>query len=338
MDNNYIKQYYKEHLLRKKRIPNDIIEYLNNKFIDNPYMDIIDKLLCVLNDRGDVPRCTVCGKPCKRIGNHTYRQTCCNSKCIYELKKLSMFKKYGVENPFQLDSVKEKIKQTNIERYGFDNPSKSTKIQDKIKTTNLEKYGTEYVMSNDNIKEKVKQTCIKKYGVDNVQKSDLIKKHTIEHNLEKYGVEYTTQLQSTINKIHESKTKHKTHTGSKEEDKAYEFLTTIFTDIKRQYKSEEYPFACDFYIVDKDLYVECNFHWTHGKHNFNKDNPDDIKKLNLWKDRSLKKNYYISAIDVWTNRDFMKRKVAEEHGLNYLVFFSLSELKLYFNMKYKKSA
>lgn len=337
MNNEYIKQYYKEHSLNKNKIPVNIIEYLNTQFIDKSGMDIIDKLLCILNDTNDVPRCPICGKPCKRDG-YKYHKSCGNSKCIYGLKMQSMIKKYGVANPFQLESVKEKIKKTNIERYGVDNPAKSQKVRDKIKATNLEKYGTEYVMSNDSIKEKVRQTCIKKYGVDNVKKSELIKKHTIEHNLEKYGVEYPTQLQSTIDKIHESKTKHKTHTCSKEEDKVYELLKTMYNDIRRQYKSEEYPFACDFYIADNDLYIECNFHWTHGKHCFDKNNPDDIKKLNLWKKRAEEKDYYISAIDVWTNRDIMKREVAEKHGLNYLEFFSFSELKNYFYALDKKQA
>ena len=337
MNNEYIKQYYKEHSLNKNKIPVNIIEYLNTQFIDKSDMDIIDKLLCILNDTNDVPRCPICEKPCKRDG-YKYHKSCGNSKCIYGLRKQSMLKKYGVVNPFQLESVKEKIRKTNIERYGVDNPAKSQKVWDKIKATNLEKYGTEYVMSNDGIKEKVRQTCIKKYGVDNVQKSELIKKHTIEHNIEKYGVEYPTQLQSTIDKIYESKTKHKTHTCSKEEDKVYELLKTIYTDIKRQYKSEDYPFACDFYIADNDLYIECNFHWTHGKHGFDKNNPDDIKKLNLWKKRSKEKDYYISAINVWTTRDVMKRKIAEKHGLNYLEFFSFSELKNYFYTLDKKQA
>ena len=112
----------------------------------------------------------------------------------------------------------------------------------------------------------------------------------------------------------------------------------MYNDIRRQYKSEEYPFACDFYIADNDLYIECNFHWTHGKHCFDKNNPDDIKKLNLWKKRSKEKDYYISAIDVWTNRDIMKREIAGKHGLNYLEFFSFSELKNYFYALNKKQA
>lgn len=284
----------------------------------------------------NIPKCPICGNICKQSHGH-YNKTCGNQKCISTLAKQTFFNRFGVSNPFQLESVKEKIKKTNIERYGVDNPAKSQKVWDKIKATNLKKYGTEIALASDYVKEKRKETVLKKYGVDNVQKSELIKQSTIEHNLKKYGVEYPTQLQSTIDKIHESKTKHKTHTCSKEEDKVYDFLKTIYTDIRRQYKSEEYPFACDFYIADNDLYIECNFHWTHGRHNFDKNNPDDIKKLNLWKKRSKEKDYYISAIDVWTNRDIMKREVAEKHGLNYLEFFSFSELKTYFNnIEYKK--
>ena len=274
-------------------------------------MDIIDKLLCILNDTNDVPRCPICGKPCKRDG-YKYHKSCGNSKCIYGLRKQSMLKKYGVVNPFQLESVKEKI--------------------------NLERYGTEMALASDYVKEKRKETVLEKYGVDNVGKCEVIKEKRKETCLKKYGVEYTTQLQSTIDKIHESKTKHKTHTCSKEEDKVYELLKTMYNDIRRQYKSEDYPFACDFYIADNDLYIECNFHWTHGKHSFDKNNPDDIKKLNLWKKRSKEKDYYISAIDVWTNRDIMKREIAEKHGLNYLEFFSFSELKNYFYALNKKQA
>lgn len=235
MNNEYIKQYYKEHSLNKNKIPVNIIEYLNTQFIDKSDMDIIDKLLCILNDTNDVPRCHICGKPCKRDG-YKYHKSCGNSKCIYGLKKQSMIKKYGVANPFQLESVKEKIKKTNIERYGVDNPAKSQKVWDKIKATNLERYGTEMALASDYVKEKRKETVLEKYGVDNVGKCEVIKEKRKETCLKKYGVEYTTQLQSTIDKIHESKTKHKTHTCSKEEDKVYELLKTIYTDIKRQYK------------------------------------------------------------------------------------------------------
>ena len=37
-----------------------------------------------------------------------------------------------------------------------------------------------------------------------------------------------------------------------------------------------------------DLYIECNYHWTHGGHIFNKDNINDMEKLNKWKQKNTK--------------------------------------------------
>ena len=184
-------------------------------------------------------------------------------------------------------------------------------------------------LASDYVKEKRKETVLEKYGVDNVGKCEVIKEKRKETCLKKYGVEYTTQLQSTIDKIHESKTKHKTHTCSKEEDKVYELLKTMYNDIRRQYKSEDYPFACDFYIADNDLYIECNFHWTHGNHPFNKYSIVDMIKLSRLKLKARESKYHEIAIDVWTRRDVEKLNYLKH--LNHLIFYSLSEMKDYFN-------
>jgi hypothetical protein len=50
---------------------------------------------------------------------------------------------YGVENVFQLNDVKDKIKNTNIEKYGVDNYTKTKEYIEKTKKTNMEKYGVE---------------------------------------------------------------------------------------------------------------------------------------------------------------------------------------------------
>ena len=44
---------------------------------------------------------------------------------------------------------------------------------------------------------------------------------------------------------------------SKEEDGIFEKLIKIYgkNDIIRQYKSDVYPFPCDFYVISKDLYI-----------------------------------------------------------------------------------
>ena len=38
----------------------------------------------------------------------------------------------------------------------------------------------------------------------------------------------------------------------------------IYNDVIRSYSTDKYPYNCDFYIPSKDVYIECNFHWTHG--------------------------------------------------------------------------
>lgn len=88
----------------------------------------------------------------------------------------------------------------------------------------------------------------------------------------------------------------------------------------RQYKSSQYPFACDFYLTDYDTYIEIQGLWTHGGHPFDKNNQNDIDKLNFWK--SKKSEYYKDAIKTWTIRDVQKRNIAKNNNLNYYEFFS----------------
>lgn len=113
---------------------------------------------------------------------------------------------------------------------------------------------------------------------------------------------------------------------SKQEDEVYKMLCDKFReeDIVRQYKSKKYPFACDFYVKSCNLYIECNFSWTHGGHWFDDSNEEDQKTLQLWKDKGTK--YYENAIETWTVRDVKKRLCAEENNLNYLVFWRLEDV------------
>ena len=75
-----------------------------------------------------------------------------------EVMKRSFQRKYGVDNPGQLDSVKNKIKQTNLEKYGG-HPNKLQENKDRIRNTQIKKYGC--LAWNT---EKQRQTCLEKYG------------------------------------------------------------------------------------------------------------------------------------------------------------------------------
>ena len=65
-----------------------------------------------------------------------------------------------------------------------------------------------------------------------------------------------------------------------------------YPDVMTQYKSEKYPFRCDFYIRSLDLYIELNVHWTHGGMPYDKNNPECQKKLELWKEKAKTSKFY----------------------------------------------
>lgn len=124
--------------------------------------------------------------------------------------------------------------------------------------------------------------------------------------------------------------KNKSLNTSKAEDRCYDILCKLYSDVKRNYKSDLYPFCCDFYVSSKDLYIECNFHWTHGYHFFNKNDSNDIERFNEMVIKSKTSQYYNKAIEVWTIKDLEKLKCATDNKLNYLVFWSEQDFNKYF--------
>lgn len=156
--------------------------------------------------------------------------------------------------------------------------------------------------------DKCKQTTLQRYGVMNAYQIDNIKEKA--HSSE------------AIEKLYTTMKKHKSFKTSKQEDRCYEILTQSFSEVERNYKSYQYPFRCDFYIRQLDCYIECNFHWTHGNHWFNKNDLNDQLKYNDWLQKS---KYFQNALYTWTVRDVEKRQRAKEQNLNYVVLWSMNE-------------
>ena len=245
--------------------------------------------------------------------------------------KETNIKKYGVEYSFQADEVKEKIKQTNMERYGSEYATQSPVVREKIKKTNLKKYGVENVYQNEDIKNKIKQKQELLYGGVGFQ-SDMLRERMQQTNLKRYGnvipmraTQDTLPKDSNVDILPVDKnfnTKKKNHTfnTSKIEKELEVKLRKLYPDLKTQYKSEVYPFACDYYIPSLDLYIEYNGTWTHGDHFFDKDSQDDLKVLELWKSKNTR--YYNNAIIVWTIKDPQKLETAIKNNLNYIAWFN----------------
>ena len=118
--------------------------------------------------------------------------------------KTSIIGKYGVENVFQLESVKDKSKNTLISKYGVDNCFKSSEIQEKKKKTMMERYGVENSGSSSVLLEKMKATNIEKYGYDNYAKTDECKDKIKSTNIERYGSDWYFQSEEYKNKVKSS--------------------------------------------------------------------------------------------------------------------------------------
>lgn len=150
--------------------------------------------------------------------------------------------------------------------------------------------------------------------------------HTKQANIEKAKNIQETDPKYFINwrnLVNQRMRENNTFNKSKPEDEYYEYLKTLYNedDIIRQYKDERYPFACDFYIKSQDLFIECNYSWTHGGHLFNSDSEEDQQTLAEWQEKAKTSDFYKNAIETWTVRDVKKHETAKANNLNYEVIY-----------------
>lgn len=200
-----------------------------------------------------------------------------------------------------------------------------------MRKTNLEKYGKEYYSQTDEYREKVKQTSLMKYGTEHFLQSDVVKDKIMNTVIDRYDVNYIFQRediqemshsQESLEKIYNTKKKNNTFSSSKPEKELEVELRKLFPDLKTQYKSEVYPFACDYYIPSLDLYIEYNGMWTHGGCFYDENDENSRNILEMWKQRSEHSTFYKNAIDGWTQRDILKLNTALENNLNYIAWFN----------------
>ena len=146
-------------------------------------------------------RCDYCGIPfLRKYSNHNIRKEkygmddkdCCDDCRVYKREE-TMIDKYGVDNPFKSEEIKDKIKEIIKEKYGVEDISQSEEIKEKKKQTCLDKYGVEYTLQVPEIREKITETNIEKYGAENPFQVEEIKEKIKQVNMDKCGVKYASQ-------------------------------------------------------------------------------------------------------------------------------------------------
>ena len=305
--------------------------------------------------------CETCGRKTKFLSKYSVYSKYCSIKCMNKdpvhKKKIkdALRAKYGVENPSKLKHVQNTIRERNVQKYGVDWVTKSSKFKDIVKQTNLERYGVEHVFQSEKIKEKIKQTNLERYGTEYATQSKDVQEKTKQTNLERYGVDNFTKtlqykqlfqnkewVQKVYEKIHQTKKKNGSYNRSKVEDKIYQLLVDKFGIVKRQYSSNLYPFACDFYIPEIDTYIEYQGWWHHGTEAFDVNNQKHLEKITLWQEQSIetnihgeRKQQYNSAIHTWTIIDPLKRHMANQNNLILLEFFNEEEFNTWYKKRHK---
>ena len=305
--NSYYRKFYNNPIKYRTKYIN-IKNYLYNRYDDSKSLkETLYRMKYNIDIR---PTCKICGAELELSINNKknkvfpiYCSVSCEMKDPEVMKKHNdaCLKKYGSVNNI------DKRKITCLNKYGVDEAAKVKEIYKKSEETKFLKYNDKHY----NNQNKHRETMINKYGV----KSSFQLPHVREH----------CTSEETKQKIIESKRKNHSFNTSKPEVESFNLLKEKYPDVIRQYKDERYPFLCDFYIPSLDLYIECNYHWTHGGHPFNSENKYDQIQLNEWINNNTK--YYNNAIGTWVIRDVNKRNTAKENKLNYIEFWNIDELK-----------
>ena len=261
--------------------------------------------------------CLECGKPTKFHKDH-YQKFCNKNCCIKYLSKSKEVQKHREE--------------TNLKLYGYKNAMQNKDIKNKFRDNYFEKTGFINPSQNPIVSNKKKETCKKNSGYDNPAKNPLVRKKMDENWFNKTGYygsardpNIRKKMNSHLNIVDENGKKF----HSKDEKEIYDLLKLKFKDVRNNYYSDKYPYQCDFYIPELDLYIEYQGTWHHGKEPFNKDNIIHLNTINEWKNKNTIQ--YNRAIVIWTIEDVAKREMAKKNHLNWLEFFNMKEFINWFN-------
>lgn len=183
--------------------------------------------------------------------------------------------------------------------YNMDNDTKISKMR-KYRETMYERYGVENSYQLEYVRNKI----------DINKRNESIRNRSIKDKVKSKQKEYQTKL------------KNKTFSGpiSKQELILLNRIKTLYPQytIIQQYGDERYPFICDFYIKELDLFIEYQGSQFHQNHPYDPNNEDDLNLANhlleLYKEHG---KYYKAMHDNWTIKDVIKRNTAKENKINF---------------------
>lgn len=217
-----------------------------------------------------------------------------------------------VLTPYEIARRSARTAKTVRSRYGVDHVSQIPSARE-AQRQRAEQYGKQWA-------EKARQTNIERYGFPSWTMGDEARRE-----ISKRMSSARVQRQSLA-----TKKRNATLATSFLENALYELLVEYADQhgmtVVRQHRDEKrYPFAVDFYIPERDLFIELNGSWSHGGHWYEADREMDQKTVQTWRKKGEKSQYYLNALGTWTERDVRKREAARDAQLNYVTLWDGSE-------------
>ena len=329
----------------------DIREYLKNRYNDIPeemftYKEVLWRIKNHIDKR---PVCNVCKNPVSFIGKKSWDLNgktkngylmYCSTKCsngnidVKTKVRSTIEKKYGVTTPLLNDAVRKKFTETMLRKYGVEHALKNEAIKEKAVNTIVKKYGTNVAAKSQIVKEKIKATNIKKYGFVAPACSEIVLSKIKDTNVKKYGAESFLKSEKFLALQKEKKTEWQNkalrtliQTGkinkSVLEDKMWDLLCKIYgkENVIRQYKSNEYPFVCDFFVKSEKMYVEYQGTYFHNYKLYNEYRDKEEYELLKLKSIDEKHPSYKRIIDIWTKKDVEKYNVAKKNNIKIVFIY-----------------
>lgn len=249
---------------------------------------------------------------------------------VKERRRRTFQERYGVDSVLSDPVTRERAQQTIRARYGVDNVAQSETVREQMRQTMQERYGVDNPSLSPVICERRRRTVQERYGVNNAAQSETVQEHFRQTMQERYGVNYGMESAEIRARAMATKRKKGTFASSSSEEALYELLVEYadhhgMTVVQQYCDDDRYPFAVDFYIPERDLFIELNGLWSHGKHWYEADREMDQKTVRTWRKKGEKSQYYRNALEVWTERDVRKREAAREAQLNYVTLWDGSE-------------
>jgi len=228
--------------------------------------------------------------------------------------------KYGVENPFSNEEVKNKIKKTNLEKLGVENPSHNQSIVEKIRARAQQRYAD--TECKEQILSRRKATNIEKFGVESnkfqhISSETLLLMNDIEwlknqhyelkKSLEQIAKELNISAHPLWARFKAENLSVKRYNESQVQKEILQFIETLTTEeIVVGDRTVISPKELDIYIPTKNLAIEINGVYWHSE----EQGKDKQYHLDKTKQCEKKNIHLIQIYDIeWT--DLAKQKIVK---------------------------